>query len=251
MKNTNACVTQAQVMDNTPPLPKLSRQCISSITNSATEGTKEELISPETAQKIITNSCNVNIEPYTALINPTSKQTQNDITTGQDILSMATAQIQDTCQTTTIPAMNNIITINTQTENTSPTWLPPINSDQEIHNSTSRMQEEDDTDSMIEDLVENYTTTFEESEDNPEENIVTPDPNQMIYNQVIQPPQEESGKPIVRVALMDFNFRPTPGEIFVVNPDGHLIKMSLNAGKVYQANNDGRLQEIIFPFPLN
>jgi hypothetical protein len=105
--------------------------------------------------------------------------------------------------------------------------------------------QDDDNDSIFEDMVDNYVTTIEIAEEPQTE------PREPItFDQVAQPPPDASGTPIVRVALMDFTFKPTPGETYVVNPDGHMIKMKLNVGKVYQVNVDGCLHEIIFPIPL-
>ena len=94
--------------------------------------------------------------------------------------------------------------------------------------------QEDDNDSCTNDLIENYTIEIETEED------MTFNPSTTLIK----------ATPVARVAMMDFEYKPATGEIYQVNHQGHLLKLSLTPGTVYQVDNSGLLQEVLMPLPL-
>jgi hypothetical protein len=59
-----------------------------------------------------------------------------------------------------------------------------------------------------------------------------------------------NSKPIVRVSVLEFDYQPTPGEIFQVNDKGNLMKIGFTPGTLFQADFDGTLQELYTPVSL-
>jgi hypothetical protein len=131
--------------------------------------------------------------------------------------------------------------------------------------------DDNDAESVIEDLILNDTTMMEEVEINENPNMDIANQNQTsgttseqlppdimetpepppTFIPVDQPPQDPFvSQPVVRVALLDFNFKPTSGEIYQVNSEGHLLKLSLRKGMLFQVNNMGCLQEVPLPLPV-
>jgi hypothetical protein len=59
-----------------------------------------------------------------------------------------------------------------------------------------------------------------------------------------------NSKPIVRVSVLEFDYQPTPGEIFQVNDKGNLMKIRFTPGTLFQADYEGMLQELYTPVSL-
>jgi hypothetical protein len=154
--------------------------------------------------------------------------------TGQDILNAATThilaqEIDPSILSTTVNAAN-----------LSPENLNIISTEGMMQNPQVNCEDngaDDESESIMNDIIETYSTETEIQEDmdiqnsTPTENII-------------------DATPVVRVALMDFKFKPTMGEIYQVNHQGHLLKLSLIPGTLYQVDNKGLLQVIPLPIPL-
>ena len=98
----------------------------------------------------------------------------------------------------------------------------------------NKNNQEDDNDSSMNDLIDNYTIEIETEED------MTLTPSATLIK----------ATPVTCVAMMDFEFKPATGEIYQVNSQGHLLKLSLKPGTVYQVDHSGLLQEVLMPIPL-
>jgi hypothetical protein len=172
--------------------------------------------------------------------------------TGQEIINQATSHIT---------AENNELLPDLHNTNTHLTAMDTA------YNAQMADTNDDDEDSVIEDLLRNYISTVVDVENTEDTQLPIPEvkaipetpPPQMVNPAVLpaqlipveQPPCDPFvSQPIVRVALLDFNFKPTPGEIYQVNSEGHLLKLSLKKGMVFQVNNMGGLQEVTLPFPV-
>jgi hypothetical protein len=245
LKNSGPRVNQDTGID---PIPHSSHQCagpqpiLAQVchTNNSTTITSED-ITPNIADNIINNSSEIQFEQYQVENN---LKIPNMQITGQDIINIATAQITNK---ETLPTLQHTHEGQEGSPITESLQMPTRSEElaDESHNST----EDDDTDSIIEDMIVNYTTTIDimEEETTPD----TPETIPRIFNEVTQPPVDmNTSTPIVRVALMDFQFKPTPGEVYVVNSEGHLIKMNQNIGSLFQVNALGLLQEVFLPIPV-
>ena len=209
---------------------------------------------------IAANTQNPNTQNPITVSNDQSQDINPDNINGQDIMDAATAQIITMTQTSNmLPiacSIDNRCTIassfqqpTTLQPSTTPTTLNNNNT-QGIQGSDHDDDDVDDNDSVTEDLIKNYTTEVIDTNEmdtdqyEPITPAETPHPNIPLTDgkvtslpaQMNNNPTESDimmAKPIVRVAMLDFDFKPITGEIFQVNNEGHLIRISLTPGTIF------------------
>ena len=171
---------------------------------------------------------------------------------GQDIINVATTHILPQ----EIDASNFSTSVNTSnlqsnnmgfisTEGTLQNISVTPRNEEEIM-TTNREQEntniaDEESESVMNDIIDTYSTVIEVQEEmDISKDIPISNPSSTVID----------ATPVVRAALMDFKYRPMMGEVYQVNCQGHLLKLALAPGTIYQVDSNGLLQEILLPLPL-
>jgi hypothetical protein len=257
MQQADTRVNQAKEIT---PAPKISQECVSQLqaTPSLTIGNTTGIVT------ISTVANNPNFITTPPMMSTSNIGEACVIMNGQEIMDTATSAIQQpvlsylplACSSTNRQSTykGEKITLPTLIQTEQPPQ-PQIEDKEEIISPPGTFNSEED--SVIEDLVLNYTTeiiTSEETENSngiPTQNITA---SQIQNNQPQEPNNSDNiikVKPIVRVAMLDFDFKPTVGEVYQVNGDGHLMRVELNPGTIFQVNYDGNLEKISLPIPAS
>ena len=245
-----------QLHTEVPPQHPLLAQITTN--NGQTSITNMAEINPSVAREIMENSISITNTTNKNMDGPVQYQNSRDIT-GQYIMDVATSHIsRNEDQTTYTP----IYSPSPSTSKNLHTPMP-VNIPNNIEDVTEAEEQDTDNESIIDDLVLNFTTEItipdEITQDLNKDILPTTITNSLLTTStretntptpMAKSMEEINVQPIVRVAMMNFDFTPTPGEIYQVNNQGHLLRVIMRPGCVFQVNAKGALQEVDFPLPF-